>query len=199
MRGIRLVLFLSELNGHIGNACLEAFTKEKVCINAEPEFGNLQGRILIILKALYGLRTSGLRWHEQLADCLDMGYAPCKMEPDIWLRDCKEHCECIAAYVDDLLIVSKDPDIIINALTSFYKFKLKGTGPISYHLGCNFDRDENGTLCFAHKKHIEKMEDSFDNMFGCKPKQICASHLEKGDHPKLDSSEYLEQDGIEKY
>ena len=86
LQGIRLVLFLSELNGlqawgtDIGNACLEAFTKEKVHIIAGPEFGNQQDHILIILKALYGLRTSGLRWHERLADCLrDMGYAPCKI------------------------------------------------------------------------------------------------------------------------
>ena len=61
LRGIRLVLFLSELNGlqawgtDIGNACLEAFTKEKVCIIARLEFGDLEGCILIILKALHGL------------------------------------------------------------------------------------------------------------------------------------------------
>ena len=95
LRGVRLVLFLSESNGlqawgtDIGNAYLEAFIKEKVHIIAGPEFGDLQGHILIILKALYGLRASGLRWCERLADCLrDMGYAPCEMEPDIWLRDC---------------------------------------------------------------------------------------------------------------
>ena len=76
LRGIRFVLFLSELDRlkawgtDIGNACLEAFTKEKVCIEAGLEFRDLQGRNLIILKALYGLRTSGLHWHERLADCL---------------------------------------------------------------------------------------------------------------------------------
>ena len=78
-------------------------------------------------------------------------------------------------------------------------FKLKGTGPISYHLGCNFDRDENGILCFAPRECIEKMEDSYLHMFGEKPKQICASPLEKGDHPELDTAEHLDQDDIEKY
>ena len=66
LRGIRLVLFLAELNGldswdtDIGNACLEAFTKEKVCTVAGPEFGPLEGHKLTINKALNGLRTSGL-------------------------------------------------------------------------------------------------------------------------------------------
>jgi hypothetical protein len=43
----------------IGNAYLEAKTTEKVCIKAGPEFGELQGNLLIIDKALYGLRLSG--------------------------------------------------------------------------------------------------------------------------------------------
>jgi hypothetical protein len=32
-----------------------------VCIIAGPEFGNLQGHVMIIYKALYGLRSSGAR------------------------------------------------------------------------------------------------------------------------------------------
>jgi hypothetical protein len=71
----------------IGNAYLEAYTAEKLYIVAGPEFGELEGHMLIISKALYGLRTSGLRWHEQFSQCLrEMGFEPCKAEPDIWMR-----------------------------------------------------------------------------------------------------------------
>jgi hypothetical protein len=62
-----MVTFLSELNGmelwaiDIGNAHLEAYTAEKLYIVAGPEFGELEGHMLIISKKLYGLRTSGLR------------------------------------------------------------------------------------------------------------------------------------------
>ena len=47
LRGLRIVLFLAELNGldtcatDIGNAYLEAHTKEKVCFIADSEFGQL--------------------------------------------------------------------------------------------------------------------------------------------------------------
>ena len=100
--------------------------KEKVYIVSGPEFGPLEGHNLIIIKALYGLRTSGLRWHERLANCLrDMRFEPCKIEPDIWMRPCGEgHYEYIAVYVDDLLIASKDPKAIIDVLTSKHSFKL---------------------------------------------------------------------------
>ena len=42
----------------IGNIYLKAKTTEKVCIRAGPEFGELEGHLLIIDKALYGLRLS---------------------------------------------------------------------------------------------------------------------------------------------
>ena len=76
LRGIRLVAFLSELNGlklwatDIGNAYLEATTKEKLVITAGPEFKELEGHILVIQKALYSLRSSGLRWHQRFAQVL---------------------------------------------------------------------------------------------------------------------------------
>ena len=41
----------------VGNAYLEAHTKEKLYVRAGPEFGALEGHVLIIQKALYGLKT----------------------------------------------------------------------------------------------------------------------------------------------
>jgi Reverse transcriptase (RNA-dependent DNA polymerase) len=79
LRGIRLVAFLAELNGlqtwsnDVGDAYLESFTKEKVYIIAGPEFGDRQGHTLVIVKVLYGLKSSGLRWRERFADVLKQG------------------------------------------------------------------------------------------------------------------------------
>ena len=76
MRGIMLVLFVAELNElqswviDVVNDYLEAKTKEKACAIAGPEFEEIQWRVLVIQKALHGLRTSGIRWNERFADCL---------------------------------------------------------------------------------------------------------------------------------
>ena len=57
--------FIGELDGmkswanNIRNAHLEAQITEKICIRAGPEFGDLEGHLLIIYKTLYGLRLSG--------------------------------------------------------------------------------------------------------------------------------------------
>jgi hypothetical protein len=68
-----MVVFLSELNGlnlwatDIGNAYLEAKMSELFFIIASPEFGDLEGHMLVIYKALYRLCSSGLRWHERFS------------------------------------------------------------------------------------------------------------------------------------
>ena len=65
LMGVRMVTLLAELNDmelwstDIGNAYLESYPKEKVVFIAGPEFGELQGHLLVIVKALYGLRSSG--------------------------------------------------------------------------------------------------------------------------------------------
>jgi len=58
------------------------------------------------------------------------------------MRDKGDHCEHIAAHVDDPLIASKDPDSIIKMLIEKHQFKLKGAGPTKFHLGCDYFRDE---------------------------------------------------------
>ena len=64
-----------------------------------------------------------------------MGFTPSKVEPDIWMHHINDHYEYIAMYVDDLTIASKVPRAIVDILTNVHGFKLKGMGPIEYHLG----------------------------------------------------------------
>ena len=106
--------------------------------------------------------------------------------------------EYIAVYVDDLAIVSRDPKSIVDILENRYKFKFKGTGEISYHLGMDFFRDEDGTLCMAPKKYISKMLQNYERIYGGKP-HLATSPIEKGDNPELDTSDFLGDDQIQIY
>ena len=208
LRGLKMILFLAELNSlsiwgtDIGNAYLEAYTRERVAIIAGPEFGELEGHTLVISKALYGLRSSGKMWHQRFAECLrNEGFKPCLAEPDIWLRisPSGKSYEYVGVYVDDLAFAMEDPQTFVDTLVEKYKFKLKGTGPISFHLGCDFYRDEHGVLCMHPKKYIERMVDSYRRMFGCKPSTRVTSPLEKGDHPECDTTELLGAEDVTRY
>ena len=60
----------------------------------------------------------------------------------------------VAVYVDDLAIAMVNSKEFTQLLIDKYKFKLKGTGPISYHLGCDFIRDDGGVLCLKPHKYM---------------------------------------------
>ena len=206
LRGLKISLFLAELNKleawvtDVGNAYLEAYTEEKLYIVAGPEFREREGHTLVITKALYGLKSSGLRWWEKLSEILnDLGFTASRAEDDIWMRDKQSHYEYIVRYVDDLLIVSSNPKAITDTLESKFKLKLKNTGPIKYHLGSDFDRDsDDRTLLMSPTKYITRMLDNYMRMFGTLPKEVITP-LIKGDHPELDATSELDVDGVKKY
>ena len=130
---------------------------EAVVFEAGPEFGELKGRLLKVIKAQCGLKSPGKMWHDRLHDVLTaMGWIPSKAESDIWMKDCGSHYECIAVCVDNLLIASKKPQEIIDALKGEpNNFKLKGTRPVTCHLGCD-SSETTKELCVSHQRSTSR-------------------------------------------
>jgi hypothetical protein len=126
MKGIsaRLLMLIADANGYdvctgdIKNAYLNAFTKEKVWITCGPEFAkviidgkeaNMAGKRALIVKALYGLKSSGRQWHKCLSDILrGLGWLSSRFDADVWYRlNVKTDLyEYIGTHTDDLLIVA---------------------------------------------------------------------------------------------
>ena len=197
LRSLRMVVFLSQLNdlkiwgADVGIAYLEVYTDEKLCTIAGPEFKELQGHLLIMIKALHGTHSGGARWHDRLFDILQgLKFKPSKADPDVWMRPepggtCYEY---IAVYVDDLAIAAKDPQAFCNELKKKYNLKLKGVGPLEDHLGCTYKKDPDGTLAADPRRYVNKILESYERMFNEKPRKS-RPPLEGGDHPELDTSE----------
>eukprot|EP00536_Pseudo-nitzschia_multiseries_P005793 jgi/Psemu1/13605/gm1.13605_g len=80
-----------------------------------------------------------------------------------------------------------------------YNFKLKGSGPMIFHLGCGFERCEHRVLCMNPIKLIAKMEASYEKMFGCKPTAKFHSPIAENDHLELDSTAFLDDTGTQQY
>jgi hypothetical protein len=208
LRGLRLAILIAELNGldvyaaDVSSAYLEAYTSEKVYTVAGPEFGELEGHILVIVKALYGLRGSGRAYWQKFASSLrKLGFFPCKSEPDIWMRPNEDHYEYLAVFVDDLCICSRDPQSLLDIMSDpngEHKYQFKGVGPITYHLGGNFKRDKDGTLAYSAESYIEKTVAAYERIYGEKPKEYSCP-LEPDDHPELDTTPEMGPDGIQKY
>ena len=59
------------LSGDIGNAYLNAYTQEKIYYRAGLEWGvYMQGTLCVIVRALYGLKTSANAWRNHLCTTL---------------------------------------------------------------------------------------------------------------------------------
>ena len=201
LRSLRMVVFLSQLNeleiwgADVGNAYLEAYTDQNLCIIVGPEFKELQVHLLIMIKTLHGTRSGGARWHDRLSDILqELKSKPSKADPDVWMRPepggtCYEY---IAVYVDDLAIAAKDPQAFCNELKKRYNLKLKGVGHLEYHLGCTYKKDHDGTLAADPRRYVNKILESYERMFKEKPRKS-RPPLEGGDHPELHTPELCDE------
>ena len=201
LRSLRMVVFLSQLNdfeiwgADVGNAYLEAYTDQKLCIIVGPEFKESQGHLLIMIKTLHGTRSGGARWHDRLFDIFqELKFKPSKADPDVWMRPepggtCYEY---MAVYVDDIAIAAKDPQAFCNELKKRYNLKLKGVGHLEYHLGCTYKKDPDGTLAADPKRYVNKILESYERMFKEKPRKS-RPPLEGGDHPEPHTPELCDE------
>jgi hypothetical protein len=203
--GFRLVIFLGELIGlktwstDKGNAYLGAMTSESLHIIAGPGFGELEGHNMIVHRAIYGLRSSGARWHDKYVNCLrDLRFGQCKAEPDILMKENCNAYEYIAVYANDLAIAINDLQEFISLLENKHKLELKGTGPITVHLGMNFVCDEEGEM-LSVSQYIVKMIGTYLKFFGEQPKHNVLLPLNLGDNSDYDTSELLNVHGTIKY
>jgi hypothetical protein len=65
-----------------------------------------------------------------------------------------------------------------DTLQKKYNFKLKGTGPIDFHLGQSFSWNDNGEMEISAKCYVEKMIDTYVQLYGEKPRKA-SSPLEQ--------------------
>ena len=177
--------------GDVGNAYLHSQTREKIYTYAGPEFGPLQGRCLIILKALYGLRTSGARWHETFAnDLMRLGFTPTRADPNMWIRLHGSGYEYIAVYVDDVLVFSKRrADVVMEKLQEIYK--MKGVGRPELYLGGNMAYFPGSAVMYTSaEKYLTVLLKRLEENLGIRLKNY-SSPMEAEYHPELEASPAL--------
>jgi hypothetical protein len=189
---------LRQLCGDCKNAYVNAFTNEKVYARAGPEFGELEGSIVIILKALYGLRSSSERWHAHFADTLrSLKFQPTRYDKDVWLRlsENELHYEYVCTHSDDFMIVSKKPEMVMEALEKVYTIKSKG--PPDYYLGNDYKKDSRGRWAIGCKRYLKEALARVETMFGVLTKKYVP--LPAKDHPEMDTSAVLNDDEHRKF
>jgi hypothetical protein len=174
MTSIRLLNIIAKaqglevLAGDAGNAYLNASTRKKIYTRCGLEFGpEMVGRIAIVEKSLYGLKSSGNRWHAHFANTLyAMGFMPTRYDPDVWyrLREDDSGYDYISTYVDDFMITARDAWSYMAHLQSIYTIKQPANPEI--FLGALYTGSPNGDWTISCKHYIKEGLIRIERMVG---------------------------------
>jgi len=190
---------LKQLCGDVSNAYVNAESSQKAYVpKAGYEFGSRKGMMIVIVKALYGLSASGADWHRHFSNSLrSYGFEPTRYDKDVWIRlsEDKTHYEYICTYVDDFMIASKQPEAIMELIKKEYS--VKGEGPPLYYLGNDY-KMHKGRSAIGCKKYITEAIRRIEAITKT-PIKRQSTPLPTGDHPELDTSEFLDNDGHRYY
>ncbi len=149
---VRIAFLVAALNdldilaADIGNAYLNAKTKEMVYTTAGLEFGERKGQCVVIVRALYGLKSSGAAWRSHFAESLRaIGYTPSYADCDVWYRtatkpDGFEYYEYLLVYVDDILCISHKPKETMVAIGKLYRLKDDSIAEPTVYLGATIKK-----------------------------------------------------------
>ena len=153
---------LDILAGDIQNAYLHAPSLEKNYFYAGPEWGANEGRVILIIRALYGQKSAGAAWRAHLADtiCSKMKFTSSLADPDVWYKantkpNGDKYYTYILVYTDDVLIIDTDPSRYMDQLKESYPVKPDSIGPPTEYLGSDISQIEftnasgKATPCWA--------------------------------------------------
>ena len=150
--------------------------------------------MIVIKPALYGLSASGADWYRNSSKTLwHIIFAPTGFDIDFWIKLSKsgDHYEYICTYVDDFMIASKAPE---NVMELFKKeYHIKGEGPPDYYLRNDY-KTYKGLHAVEYKKYIKEAVRRVQNKEKDKMKRQYVPAY-PGDHPELDTLEFLDDDG----
>ena len=193
---VRIAFTVAALNGldvlcaDVQNAYLNAPTTEKNWTEAGLEFGSNAGRPALIVRALYGLKSSGARWRDHMAATLRAGgFQSCLADPDVWMKarvkpNGDKYWEYVLCYVDDILVISHVPQETMDMLSKSYTLKAGSVKEPDQYLGAEIrklqieDYDDPTKICWGMssdlyvKRAVTEVEREFKQIDCCLPTRV---------------------------
>jgi hypothetical protein len=158
---------LAALNGldvmacDLENAYLNAPCVEKILFEGGIECGSNKGKVCVVVCALYGLKSAGASWCVTLVQALcDIGFVSTIADSNVLIRtaareDRYDDYEMLLVYVDDVLAISHEPKVLIDAICEYYKVKPGSDEEPDIYLGVNVKKKQmlDGREVWATSPH----------------------------------------------
>ena len=211
---VRICLLLAALNdldllaADIENAYLTTPCQEKVWTIGGKEFKSDAGKPFKIVKALYGLKSSGAAFRAHLAEKLDdIGFRSSIVDQDIWMRpavksDSEKYYEDILVYVDDILCVSVNPRIPMNEIANILRFKKDNIELPEFSLGAKLEKkilNGKGVWTMTSRDYIKVAIKNAEQQLKKKEDKLpehTVMPMAQGATPESDNSPELDANGI---
>ena len=133
----RIALMIAALNdlevksGDVLNVYVHSPVTEKVWTTLGSEFGKDAGKTAMIVRAIYGQKSTGTAFRSHLAKCIEsLRYQSCKTDPDLWLQpetipeDGVKYYLYLVCYVEDILSIHHNADSVLEWLHKSFPLKL---------------------------------------------------------------------------
>ena len=127
---------------------LNSLLKHRVYMVQPPGF-EIKGKedyVLLLLRAIYGLKQSGRSWHQDIDKyLLRLHLIPTSSDSNLYYRHTSNLWVLLILYVDDIFITGNDASSIswtCNQLQSQYQMTL--LGPIQKYIGIEFSTTDSG-------------------------------------------------------
>ena len=181
------------LTGDIGNAFIQSDTKEKIFTKFGKEFGDLNGCMAVIVRALYGLTTSAERFRTKFADLLrGIGFKCSRYDRDVWVCPCPSGngYDYICTHVDDFKIIADHLEEYLRLI--FDVLFVKSHDQRDYYLGNTYTYHPQFYMWTYNCKTYEKEAlQKAEAILGPFPKRktpfpVSDCHLETDQSPLLD-------------
>ena len=120
------------------------------------------GRVLRLLKSLYGLKQAGRRWYQKFTQILSsLGFAQCKVDQAVFFKHTKSPRTLIviAVHVDDCTIAASSTSAVEALKVGLRKHvEVTDLGELHWMLGIEVRRDRaGGTVHLSQRSYIDSI------------------------------------------
>jgi hypothetical protein len=144
-------------HGDVDTAFLVPSLKEAIYLHPIEGMNIPKGKVLKLLKCIYGLKQSSREWYMHFSSILhSLGFTPTISDPCILTKTIQGHQYYIGIYVDDFIVTGKDTGIIQTIFTALEEhLNIKRLGNLSWILGMRVTRERaNNTLFLDQTTYI---------------------------------------------
>jgi hypothetical protein len=161
----------------VKSAYLNAELHDDIYMRAPPGYLNSEdeGKVLKLLRSLYGLKQAGFEWSEELEKFfIDVaGYTRSQVDQAVYFRRTAEEHTVVTVSVDDMAVTSRHLAHILRFKEKLReRFEISDLGDLTWLLGLKVERDRSAhTIALSQHAYVDTILERF-RLVDAKPASI---------------------------